>query len=79
MLLAISTSGGSPSVLDAAKVARSLGIAVVALTSSGANRLADLADVVLAAPGEGTAAIQEAHRRIYHVLCESLELVMFGR
>jgi len=78
VLLAISTSGRSRNVVDAAVVARSLGMAVVALTGTGPSELADVADVVIAAPGGSTDRIQESHRLLYHALCEALEVELFG-
>jgi D-sedoheptulose 7-phosphate isomerase len=72
-LIAISTSGDSPNVLQAAKQARSLSMKVVALTGKGGGRLADLADVTISVSHEDTARIQEAHIFMLHCLCDSLE------
>lgn len=74
ILLAISTSGNSANVVRAATSAKQQGMLVVALTKVGANRLADLADLVLASP---TAAysdrIQEIHIKIIHTLIQAIE------
>jgi D-sedoheptulose 7-phosphate isomerase len=75
VLLAISTSGESASIVAAAAVARALGAGVIALTSAAAagGPLARCAGVVLALPGDGTAAVQAAHRAAYHALCSVIE------
>jgi phosphoheptose isomerase len=72
-LLAISTSGNAQPVLNAVRVARALGLAVVALTGQNGGKLAPLADAALLAPGVSTPAVQDLHTPIYHALCEMLE------
>jgi D-sedoheptulose 7-phosphate isomerase len=73
VLLAISTSGQSPNVVLAAKTARRMGLAVVALTGASAGALGEHADVVLAVPDDNTARVQEVQLSILHLLCEELE------
>lgn len=76
VLLAISTSGNSPNVLAAARVARELGMKVIALTGpSGA--LAPLADVAIAVPSTDTQHMQEAHLAIEHLLCGLVERALY--
>ena len=78
VLLAISTSGNSKNVLAAAKVARSLGMRVIALTGEGGGALAAFADVLLAVPERETFKVQELHLPIYHHLCAAVEERLFG-
>lgn len=73
LLLAFSTSGGSPNVVRAAEQARSQGIRTIAFTGSGGGPLADAADLVLKAPSTRTARIQECHITICHTLCQVVE------
>lgn len=77
-LLAITTSGGSENVLLAARTARAVGMAVIGLTGSCGGALAALCDVYIAAPGHGTAEIQESHQAIYHHLCREIETHFFA-
>ncbi|BAH73457.1 D-sedoheptulose-7-phosphate isomerase [Solidesulfovibrio magneticus] len=79
LLWAISTSGNSPNVLAALRVARAFGLSTLGMTGPGGGRMADLCDVLLAVPGESTAAIQELHLPVYHALCETLEQSLFGQ
>lgn len=73
MLFAISTSGKSPNVVEAARTARRLGCAVVAFTGAAGGPLAAAADIVIAAPSDITARIQEVHALCIHAICESLD------
>ena len=73
VLLAISTSGRSPNVLEAARVARSRGLVVVALTGPGGGDLGALADVCIRVPGDSADRIQELHITVGHLLCDLIE------
>ncbi|MCR5464487.1 MAG: D-sedoheptulose 7-phosphate isomerase [Bacteroidales bacterium] len=77
ILLAISTSGSSKNILKAAEAARSLGMKVVALTSKKGKSLAELADVVVAAPdAPHSDRIQEIHIKVIHILIQSIESLL---
>ena len=78
VLFAISTSGNSKNVLAAAKVARSLGMKVIALTGAGGGTLAAFADILLAVPERETFKVQELHLPVYHYLCAAVEERLFG-
>jgi D-sedoheptulose 7-phosphate isomerase len=73
VLLAISTSGNSPSILRAAESARALGMAVIGLTGDTGGALAPLSDVLLNVPSTATPLIQQGHICLYHFLCEAVE------
>jgi len=77
VLLGISTSGEAQNVVNAATVARALGLTVIALTGERDSRLSALSDVVLRAPATDTAAVQGWHIHMYHALCEMLEVDAF--
>lgn len=73
-LLAISTSGKSPSILNAAKVARSLGLKVVGLTGRTNSELEPLTDICVSCPaGEFSDRVQELHIKVIHNLIELIE------
>ena len=78
VLLAISTSGNSKNILAAAKVARAIGMQVVALTGEGGGALAALSDITVAVPEGETYKVQELHLPIYHHLCKEIEAYFFG-
>jgi phosphoheptose isomerase len=77
-LLAISTSGTSPNVLNAARVAKQRGIPVVSLTGARGDALAALSDHCVRIPTSDTQCIQELHMAVLHVLCASIDKRIVG-
>jgi len=78
VLLAISTSGQSANVINAAKTARARGLGVIGLTGQSGGALCALCDVVITVPSNDVALIQEMHLPIYHALCRQVEAHYFG-
>jgi D-sedoheptulose 7-phosphate isomerase len=81
VLLAISTSGNSPNVIEAMKVAHGRGVRVVALTGKGGGKMNELlapGDVHLCVPAERTARIQEVHLLTLHCLCDGIDALILG-
>lgn len=81
VLLAISTSGNSPNVLEAIEAAHARGIRVVALTGKGGGKMsARLAptDIHLCVPASQTARIQEVHLLTLHCLCDGIDTLLLG-
>jgi D-sedoheptulose 7-phosphate isomerase len=78
VLLAISTSGNSPNILNAAEAARAAGLKVVSLTGKNGGKLADLSDVEIRVPHFGFAdRIQEVHIKAIHIMIMLIEKLMF--
>jgi D-sedoheptulose 7-phosphate isomerase len=73
LLVAISTSGNSPNVIEAAREARAAGCQVVGLTGRSGGALAEHVDLLVAAPSETVARIQEVHEFSIHVLAQAME------
>ncbi|WP_114395709.1 D-sedoheptulose-7-phosphate isomerase [Oleisolibacter albus] len=73
LLVAITTSGNSPNVLEAVKAAREMGIGVIGLTGQGGGALRDACDLCLCVPSAHTPRIQEMHIAVGHLLCELVE------
>lgn len=78
VLLGISTSGRSLNVLQALRVARSVGLRTIGLTGRDGGAMAPLCDVLIRVPFDRTPQIQERHLPIYHALCVALEAHFFG-
>jgi D-sedoheptulose 7-phosphate isomerase len=81
VLLAISTSGNSPNVMEAIKACRLRGVHVVALTGKQGGKMAAMVegkDVHLCVPADRTARIQEVHLLTLHCLCDGIDQLMFG-
>ena len=78
VLIAISTSGNAKNVFLAAKVAKAIGMTVVALTGEGRGALGGIADIVIAVPESETYKVQELHLPVYHYLCAEVEKRFFS-
>ena len=78
VLVAFSTSGESPNVLQAARAAREGGLTVVAMTGGRPNRLERLADLAVRAPADETPLAQELHVVLLHLLCDVVEAELAG-
>ena len=72
-VVALSTSGESPAVLEAARAALKVGALLVALTGAGPNTLASLARHAILVPSHDTARVQELHLLCAHIMCEMIE------
>jgi len=70
--LALSTSGGSPNIVEALSEARRRGLATIAFVGYDGGRIAAdaLADHVVVTPSEHIPRIQEAQASAYHLLRE---------
>ncbi len=72
----ISTSGNSPNVIEALKVARASGLSTIGLTGQGGGRMAQWCDVLMAVPLVETPRIQEVHLVTYHAICAAVERLL---
>lgn len=79
VFLGISTSGNSGNILNAAVLARALGLPVVGLTGEDGGELAQIADVCVKVPARETYQVQELHLPVYHCWCMMLEERFFER
>jgi D-sedoheptulose 7-phosphate isomerase len=78
VLIGISTSGKSPNILAALKVARERKLVTVGFTRGGQTPMNALCDVVIGAPSDETALIQQLHITVGHAICHLVEREMFG-
>lgn len=77
VLVAISTSGGSPNVVAAIEVAHQQGLTVIGMTGLKGRDFAALCDLALITPSDSTPRVQEGHIAMGHVLCELVERALF--
>jgi len=73
VLVALSTSGTSPNVIEAAKAALDLGVTVWAMTGPAPNPLAALSDSAIAVEAPTVATVQEIQLSLVHALCIALD------
>jgi D-sedoheptulose 7-phosphate isomerase len=77
--LAFSTSGNSPSILQAIDACGEHGVTTIGLTGGKGGELAKRADLTLrVSAGTNSNRIQETHILIGHVLCDLVERRLFG-
>jgi D-sedoheptulose 7-phosphate isomerase len=77
VLVAISTSGSSPNILEGVAAAKRMGISVVGLTGRGGGELAPASDIAIIVPSDDVPRIQEVHIAIGHLICEYAESTIF--
>lgn len=71
--VALSTSGNSPSIVNAVETCKAMGIKTIVLTGEGGGRLAESAGLLLDVPSLSTPRIQEVHLLLLHLMAEALE------
>jgi D-sedoheptulose 7-phosphate isomerase len=73
VLLALSTSGRSPNILAALRVARERGLVTVGFTGTKGEALGALCDHLLISPSDDTPVIQQIHLAVAHGICDEVE------
>ena len=73
VLIVLTTSGKSKNVRRALEEAKSRKLKTIAFLGGGGGSTIGLADIDLLVASDSTARIQEAHKVLLHVLCETLE------
>ena len=73
LLIALTTSGKSKNVLRALEEAKSCGIESICFLGRDGGFTKGVATLDLLVPGDNTARIQEAHKLLFHVICEMVE------
>ena len=78
VIVALSTSGSSPNIVEAIRVANKLGVTTVGFTGNHKGDLTRLANICLEVPSGDTQRIQEAHLIIWHIICDLVDLAFSG-
>ena len=73
ILLALSTSGRSPSILKALRAARELGITTIGFTGTQGEPMAAYCDHLLVVPSDDTPIVQQIHIAFAHGICDAIE------
>lgn len=73
LLFAITTSGNSQNVVDAAITAKAKGMRVIGLTGQYGGLIKQYCDTAICVPSTTTAEIQEYHLPVYHAICRIIE------
>lgn len=77
VLLAISTSGNSPNVIEAVLAAKQKEMKVIGLLGKGGGRLAGMVDYPFIIDSDVSDRIQEMHIKMIHMFIEGIERSLF--
>lgn len=78
ILIAISTSGNSPNIINAVEKAREKKMFVIGFLGGNGGKLKDKVDLPIVIPSENVQRIQEGHITIAHIICELVEYELYG-
>jgi D-sedoheptulose 7-phosphate isomerase len=77
IVVGLSTSGNSPNVLKALRVARERGCRTIGLLGKDGGSIRPACDLALVVPSTDTPRIQEGHITIIHIVCDLVEKALF--
>ena len=75
-VIGISTSGNSKNVFNGLKVCKTIGVTTIGLLGNNGGIIKNIVDIPITVESSSTSNIQEAHRVIYHTICEIVESEM---
>jgi len=78
VLFALTTSGRSPNILAALKVARDLGVTTVGFTGTKGESMRAACDHLFVAPTDDTPVIQQVHMMAMHAICDEVEQALIA-
>jgi D-sedoheptulose 7-phosphate isomerase len=78
VLVALSTSGNSPNVIQGVEAGRARGAFLAAFTGETGGALAGKVDLLLNVPSKDAQRIQECHITIGHIACSLIEQLVCG-
>ena len=79
IFILISTSGNSQNLITAVEMARTKGLKIIGLLGNNGGVLKEFCDISIIIPSKDTQHIQEAHIVVYHILCQNVETICYGR
>jgi D-sedoheptulose 7-phosphate isomerase len=78
VLVGISTSGNSANIVKAFEMAKTIGVVTVGFTGASGGKMKELSDYLINIPSNTTPRIQESHILVGHIICELVEIQIFG-
>ena len=79
VLVGISTSGNSGNIVKAFEMAKTIGVTTIGFTGQNGGKLKNLGDYLINVPSNTTPRIQESHILVGHIICELVEINIFGK
>ncbi len=77
IVVALSTTGNSPSVVLALEEAKKAGATTIAFSGNGGGKMTAFADIALIGPDGYSALVQEIHITLGHIVCDLVEQAVF--
>ena len=78
VLVGISTSGNSANIVKAFEMAKTIGVVTIGFTGASGGKMKELSDYLINIPSNTTPRIQESHILVGHIICELVEIQIFG-
>ena len=78
VLFALTTSGRSPNIIAALKVARDLGVPTIGFTGTKGESMRASCDHLFVSPTDDTPVIQQIHMMAMHAICDEVEQVLIS-
>ena len=78
VLFALSTSGRSPNILAALKIARDMGVTTVGFTGTKGESMRAACDHLFVSPTDETPVVQQIHMMAMHAICDDVEQALIG-
>ena len=78
IVIGISTSGNSQNVIKGLKTSKKNGGSTIGLLGNNGGKIKNIVDIPLVVNSTSVPRIQEAHRVIYHIICEIVEEELAG-
>jgi len=76
LVIGISTSGNSKNIENGLKTSKKLGAKTIGLLGNNGGKIGDIVDIAITVNSSSTDRIQEAHRTIYHIICDASEQII---
>jgi D-sedoheptulose 7-phosphate isomerase len=73
VLFALTTSGRSPNILAALRMARDLGVATIGFTGAKGESMRASCDHLFMSPTDDTPVVQQIHMMAMHAICDEVE------
>jgi D-sedoheptulose 7-phosphate isomerase len=73
VVIGISTTGNSINVKNGLETAKKNGAYTIGLLGNEGGQISEIVDISVIVDSKSTPRIQEAHRTIYHIICELVE------
>jgi|TARA_B110000495_G_C22773532_1_gene452644 D-sedoheptulose 7-phosphate isomerase len=73
IVIGISTSGNSQNIINALKKSKSKGAITIGVLGNGGGEIKKIVDISIIVSSSKTPRIQEAHRTIFHIICDIVE------